>query len=62
MRKYTKEEIEERLTDMLYDLLSRGNQEDAIISLDYDEETKECIIKMRTHIVERDDYVGFNCY
>jgi hypothetical protein len=60
--KYTKEEIKERLHDLLYDCLSTQYQESAIISLDYDEETEECIVKLCTHIVEEDDYVGFDSY
>lgn len=60
--KYTKGEIERRLHNLLYELLESGNQEDAIISLTYNEQSEECTIKMRTHIVEEDDYIGFNCY
>jgi hypothetical protein len=60
--KYTKEQIEERLTEMLSDCLEYGNQESAIISLEYDPETEEATIKMSTHIVEEDDYVGFEGY
>lgn len=59
---YTKKEIEERLHDMLYELLSGGNQESAIISLEYDEETETCTVKLTTHIEEEDDYIGFDSY
>lgn len=39
--KYSKEEIEKRLKDMLYEMLSSQNQEDGFISLEYDEEKQE---------------------
>lgn len=60
--KYTKEQIETTLVDLLYDLLSYGNQESAIISLEYDDVEKVCNVKLRTHIVEDDDYIGFDGY
>lgn len=60
--KYTKEQIETALKDLLYDLLSYGNQESAIISLEYDEVEEVCNVKLRTHIVEEDDYIGFDGY
>ena len=60
--KYTKEEIELRLKSMLSDCLEHGNQESAIISLEYDPDTEEATIRMSTHIVEEDDYVGFEGY
>lgn len=60
--KYTKEEIEGRLRYMLYELLSDQNQEDGFISLEYNEETQECNIRMSVHIVEEDDYIGFGSY
>lgn len=58
----TKKEIEEILTELLYDCLQSANQEDAIISLEYDEENEEAIIRLNVHIVEEDNYVGFNGY
>lgn len=47
---------------MLFDMLSDYNQEDGIISLEYDEEKEECNLKMSVHIIAEDDYVGFACY
>lgn len=60
--KYTKEEIEEKLKDMLHEILRGHNQEDSIISVSYDEEKQECNIKMTVSIVEEDNYVGFASY
>ncbi len=60
--KYNKEEIEKRLKDMLHEMLRDYNQEDSILSLEYDEEKQECNLKMNVHIVEEDDYVGFGVY
>jgi hypothetical protein len=60
--KYSKEEIEKRLKDMLHEILRDYNQEDSIISLEYDEENQECNLKMTVHIVEEDDYIGFDEY
>ena len=59
---HTKEEIEKRLKDMLHEMLRGYNQEDSIISLDYDETNQECNIKMTVNIVDEDDYIGFGCY
>ena len=59
---YSKEEIEKRLKDMLHEMLRGYNQEDSILSLEYDEEKQECNLKMNVHIVEEDDYVGFGVY
>ena len=58
----TKKEIEEILTNLLYDCLQSANQEDAIISLKYDEKNNEAIVRLSVHIVEEDNYVGFNGY
>lgn len=60
--KYSKEEIEKRLKDMLHEMLRGYHQEDSILSLEYDEEKQECNLKMNVHIVEEDDYVGFGVY
>jgi len=60
--KYSKKQIEKRLKDMLYDLLSSGNQESALKNLTYDKKTKQCNIIMNVHIVEEDDYIGFDGY
>ncbi len=60
--KYSKEEIESRLKDMLHEILRGYNQEDSILSLEYDEEKQECNLKMTVNIVEEDDYVGFAGY
>lgn len=62
MGKYTKQKIEESLIDLLDDLLRGGNQEGSIISLNYDEETELCTVVLSTHIVEEDDYIGFQGY
>jgi len=60
--KFTKEQIEKRLMDMLYEMLSDYNQEDGIISVEYIEGSHECTVKMNVNIVEEDDYVGFGSY
>lgn len=60
--KYTKEEIEKRLKDMVYEMFSSSNQEDGLLSFKYDEEKQECILRMNVHIVEEDDYIGFSSY
>ena len=62
MAKYTKEEIEEQLYELLRDCLESGNQESAIKSLEYDPEKNEAHIIMDVTIVEEDDYVGFDGY
>jgi len=59
---YTKEEIENRLKDMLHEILRTYNQENSILSLEYDEENQECNLRMSVHIVEEDDYIGFGVY
>lgn len=59
---YTKEQIEEKLKDLLSEALESLNQEDGIISLKYDEKNKECTVKMNVVIVEEDNYVGFAGY
>ena len=58
----TKEEIEQRLTDMMREMLRDFNQEDSIISLTYDEKNEQCTVKMNVAIVDDDDYVGFSYY
>lgn len=60
--KYTKEEIERRLKEMLSECLETYNQESAIVSIDYNPDTEKTIIVMNTAIVEEDDYVGFDGY
>jgi len=60
--KFSKEEIEKRLKDMLHEMLRTQYQEDSIISLTYDEEKNECLVRMTVNIVEEDDYIGFNGY
>lgn len=57
-----KEEIEAILKDLLYECLSTANQEDAIISLEYDEANNEAIVKLSVHIEEDDNYIGFSGY
>jgi hypothetical protein len=59
---YTKEEIESRLKEVLYDLLSYGNQEGSILSLNYNEKKQECNVTLTVNIVEEDDYIGFDGY
>lgn len=58
----TKEAIEKQLKDMLHEMLRSYNQEDSIISLEYDETSQECTVKMTVHIVEEDNYIGFSGY
>ena len=60
--KYSKEQIEKNLTELLEECLSSANQDGAIISLNYDEETELCVITMATSIIEEDDYIGFQGY
>jgi hypothetical protein len=55
-------EIEERLNNFLHEILRDYNQEDSIISLRYDGEKNECIVRLTVNIVEEDDYVGFSGY
>ncbi len=43
-------------------MLRTQYQEDSIISLTYDEEKNECLVRMTVNIVEDDDYIGFNGY
>ncbi len=59
---YTKEEIETRLKEVLYDLLSYGNQEGSILSLNYNEKKQECNVTLTVNIIEEDDYIGFDGY
>ena len=59
---YTKEEIESRLKELLYDLLSYGNQEGSILSLNYNEKKQECNVTLTVNIIEEDDYIGFDGY
>ena len=60
--RYSKEEIEKRLKDMLHVMFRGYHQEDSILSLEYDEEKQECNLKMSVHIVEEENYIGFACY
>lgn len=60
--KYTKEEIEKGLKDRLYNILSDYNQESSIISLKYNKESETCTIELTVHIVEEDNYIGFDGY
>lgn len=59
---YTKKEIEFQLMNTLNEMLRNYNQEDSIISLDYDENNQQCTVKMNVHIVEKDNYIGFGVY
>jgi hypothetical protein len=59
---YTKEEIEKGLKDSLYNILSDYDQESSIISLKYNEESGTCTIELTVHIVEEDNYIGFDGY
>lgn len=60
--KYSKEEIEKRLRSLLGECLESMNQESAIEKLEYNEETEKCTVTLSTHIVEEDDYIGFEGY
>lgn len=60
--KYTNQEIEIRLEEALHEMLEGFNQEDSIISLDYDPTNQSCLVKLKVHIVEEDDYIGFSAY
>ncbi len=60
--KYSKEEIEVRLQEMLNDLLRGGNQDGSILELNYDPINETANVKLSVFIVEEDDYVGFQSY
>ena len=60
--KHSKEEVETVLYDMLHEALGSYNQEDALISLDYNEEKEECVVRLNVTIIEEDSYVGFAGY
>ena len=47
---------------MLHEILRDYNQEDSILSIEYDQKNEECVIKMNVTIVEDDDYIGFSGY
>lgn len=58
----SKETIEKQLKEMLHEMLRSHGQEDSIISLEYDDVSQECTVKMTVHIVEEDNYIGFAGY
>ena len=60
--KYTKQEIETALKDLLSECLSSFNQESAIVSFEYDPDSEQVNVVLNTHIVEEDDYIGFEGY
>jgi hypothetical protein len=60
--KYSKEEIEERLSYLMREVLSSSNQEGGIISLETDLDKMEATVKLNIVIVEEDDYIGFDGY
>lgn len=60
--KYTKEEIEKTLTEMLRECLESYNQESALVSLEYDSDSGQAIVVLDTCIIEEDDYIGFEGY
>lgn len=60
--KYSKEEIESKLKELLNELLESGKQDGSIIDLTYDESEEQCYVTLSVHIVEEDDYVGFQGY
>lgn len=60
--KYTKEQIESSLKELLRECLESANQESAIVSLDYDPDIKQVNIVMNACIIEEDDYIGFEGY
>jgi hypothetical protein len=59
---YTKEEIETRLKSLLHEMFRGANQEDGILSLEYNEKKQECTVKLNVSIIEEDDYIGFSGY
>lgn len=59
--KYSKEEIENRLKNLLNELMSGYNQDHSIISLELSEDKSTCDVKLSVCIVE-EDYVGFQGY
>ncbi len=58
----SKENIETELARLLDELLARGNQDGSIINLEYDKGTETCKVTMSVHIVEEDQYIGFQAY
>ena len=62
MSKFTKDEIREGLRELLSECLGSCNQDGAVLSLEYDEEKQECTVKMTVHIVDEDNYIGFEGY
>jgi hypothetical protein len=59
---YNKEKIENELKRLLDECLENANQDGAIKSLVYNEEDETCTVVLSTHIVEEDDYIGFQVY
>lgn len=62
MIKYTKEQIEKSLRDLLNELMRSDNQDGSIRSFHYNEDTKQCTVVFSTCIIEEDDYIGFQGY
>lgn len=62
MSKFSKDEIEEGLRELLNECLRGANQEGSIISIKYDEDRQECTVQMTVHIVDEDDFIGFEGY
>lgn len=59
---YSKEKIEEELEKLLDECMENVNQEGAIKSLTYNEKDETCTVVLSTHIVEEDDFIGFQVY
>lgn len=57
-----KEVVEAALKNMLDECLESMNQDGSVRSLEYDPETQTCTVKMTVHIVEEDEYIGFQGY
>lgn len=55
-KNYTNDEIEQRLYNLLCDLLESRNQESALINVEYDKEKNVCTAKLEVTIFENDDY------
>ena len=59
---YDKQTIERKLEELLNECLEGANQDGAIKRLTYNEDEETCTVVLSTHIVEEDDYIGFQGY
>lgn len=62
MKVKEKKYIEERLYNLLDELLAYGNQDGSILKLDYDPSLNMCTVELKVVIINKDDYIGFQGY